>query len=200
MIAAEQRRAALVVARKVIEPADRAAVLDSLGITSHKGSGRREEVVQAALQLVNRGEALTLRAVGRQLGTTAKVVERHFPTIGDLQHELALRVLTSVLTEMAAAESTSEMWSTYRALAIDRPGWHAVLLTSKDALGVLFATLDQLVLGTAGDRPVAGGHLTGGRWTQRTAGPSTGEASTPLPPPGHRRNGPAVALSAVGAR
>lgn len=58
----------------------------------------REEIVACGLRLMDRKghEALTFRAVARELGITVGALSRYFPNLADLRDEVAAKVLLAV--------------------------------------------------------------------------------------------------------
>jgi AcrR family transcriptional regulator len=63
----------------------------------------REAVLGAAVRLVDAGEPLGLRELGRRLGVSHAAVHHHFPSVDGLARELAARWFVDLDAAMAAA-------------------------------------------------------------------------------------------------
>jgi AcrR family transcriptional regulator len=63
----------------------------------------REAVIAAAIALVDEGEALGLRELGRRLGVSHTAVHHHFPTVDGLAAELSALWFVDLDRAMAAA-------------------------------------------------------------------------------------------------
>ncbi|MGH3094655.1 MAG: TetR/AcrR family transcriptional regulator, partial [Streptosporangiales bacterium] len=108
-----------------------------------EGDRLRGEIVAAALRLLGESgdlNALSLRAVAREVGVAATSIYLHFPDLEALLREVKMELFDELLAdhERAAAEAGSDPASRLRAraraylrFAAERPGHYRVLFQSR---------------------------------------------------------------------
>jgi AcrR family transcriptional regulator len=101
-------------------------------------SGRRQEIVDAAMAIAGKGglDAVSMRAVADHVGVTPMALYRHFDSKVALLDAMVERIVTSLLPERAAGawdERLTGLAHAYRRVAQRYP-WSAQLLFSRPSV------------------------------------------------------------------
>jgi len=109
-----------------------------------------ERYIDAALELLDAGETLTLHCLGEHMGLTHTAVYRHFPDLARLVGEVAGRVLSTVLTDPMPAGMTprgriTTLAHTVRGMFVAHPMLAITLLTSGGPVGALFEVQERVI-------------------------------------------------------